>query len=164
MTKPIQFARTGAANVAATVNRKAFFDTTKLPWLDWVLPGVYFKLLNINPVSGGFTAMLKSDANNATAVHGHLGAVEGIILKGSFSYGEDDTGYAEHFIYESGGIRHEPFSLNDELVMFAIAHGPFVGYNDDGSIGGIVDARFMYELARAGGAADHIDKPVGWID
>ncbi len=164
MTDLVQFARSGASSVVATNNMKAFFDPAKLPWLDWVLPGVYFKLLNVNALTGGFTALLKSDPHNLTAVHGHTGSVEGVILEGSFSYGEDDTGYAGHYIYESGGIRHEPRSQDEGLVMFAIAHGPFVGYTDEGGIGGIVDARYMYDLAVAGNAADHIVKPSSWLD
>ena len=40
--------------------------------------------------------------------------------------------------------------------MFAVVHGPFVGYDEDGSIAVVIDARFMYDLAVQNNAADHI--------
>jgi 2,4'-dihydroxyacetophenone dioxygenase len=43
--------------------------------------------------------------------------------------------------------------------MFAVIHSPLCGYNADGTVAGIVDARLMYEMASAAGAASHIDKP-----
>jgi len=158
-----QFARTGSSTVAATATVKsAFFDHSKLPWLDWVMPGTWFKLLNVNPVTGGFTMMLKVEPNNAAPVHGHLGAVEGIILDGGFSYG-DDHGYAGNYVHEGAGIRHEPVTHAAGMVMFAVVNGPLCGYNDDGSVAGVVDARLMYDLAAAAGAAGHIEKPSHWV-
>lgn len=149
--------------VTATATLKsAFFDVEALPWADWVMPGTWFKLLNVNPVSGGFTMLLKVEPNNAAPVHGHLGAVEGYILEGGFSYGEDH-GHTGNYVYEGAGIRHTPDTHAAGLVMFAVVHGPLCGYNADGSIAGVVDARVMYDLAVAAGAASHIDKPAHWI-
>lgn len=157
-----QMKRSDASTVTATKpHRPAFFDPGKLPWLPWVMEGTWFKLLNVNPVSGGFTMLLKVEADNHAPVHGHLGAVEGWMIEGGFGYGED-RGRAGHYVLESGGIRHEPDTDSDGMVMFAIAHGPLCGYNDDGSIAGVVDAKVMYELATAGGAVDHITKPLDW--
>lgn len=154
--------RSGTSTVTATAtNRSAFFDTDKLPWADWVMPGTWFKLLNINPLTGGFTMLLKVEASNRAPVHGHLGGVEGIILEGGFSYGEDH-GRAGNYVFEGAGIRHEPNTHTDGMVMFAVVHGPLAGYHDDGRVAATVDARTMYDMAVAAGAADHIERPSHW--
>ena len=36
----------------------AFYNIKDLPWHDWVMPETWFKLLNINPFTGGFTMLL----------------------------------------------------------------------------------------------------------
>jgi hypothetical protein len=48
------------------------------------------------------------------------------------------------------------------MIMFAVVHGPLAGYHDDGAVAAVVDARLMYELAVAAGAADHIERPSHW--
>lgn len=76
-------------------------------------------------------------------------------------YGED-RGRAGWYLNEPGGCRHAPTSDDDGLVMYATLWGPIVAYNDDGSVGGIVDAKLMFEMAQAGGARDHLEKPEDW--
>lgn len=153
-------------DVAASVtqsklHRKAFYDLNQLPWLDWVMEETWFKLLNVNPITGGFTMMLKVGPNNTAPVHGHIGSVEGIVLEGGFGYGED-RGRAGWYVREPGGINHIPDTDADGMVMFATVNGPLMGYHPDGSVAIVVDAKLMYELAAAGNAAEHIDKPVDW--
>lgn len=127
------------------------------------MPGTWFKLMGVNPATGGFSLFLKVDAGNEAPVHGHLGAAEGVVLTGGFGYGED-RGREGDYVYEDGGIRHEPTTDSDGMTMFAVVHGPLCGYNPDGTVAGIVDARLMYDMAAAAGAADHIEKPSHWND
>lgn len=143
--------------------KSAFFDPEALPWAPWVMEGTEFKLFNINPTTGGFTMLLKVSANNVAPIHGHLGSVEGIITKGGFGYG-DDRGREGHYVLEEGGINHRPDTDSDGMEMLAIAHAPLCGYEENGAIGGIVDAKLMYQMAREAGAADHIVKPTHWSD
>lgn len=132
----------------------AFFDPTNLPWSPWVLAGTWFKLMRVDRKTGGFTMILKVDAGNEAPVHGHLGAVEAYVLEGEFGY-EGDRGGVGAYVYEEAGSIHMPTSP-DGTIMFAIAYGPLVGYNDDGSVAAIIDGKMMYELAVKNGAADHI--------
>ncbi len=143
--------------------RPAFFDPGTLEWAPWVMEGTYFKLLNINPQSGGFTMMLKVDPDNQAPIHGHLGTVEGIIYKGGFGYG-DDRGRELHYVIEEGGIAHTPDTDDDGMEMFAVVYAPLVGYEEDGSIAGIIDAKMMYQLATEHGVAAHLEKPAHWAD
>lgn len=143
--------------------RPAFFDTASLEWTSWVMEGTYFKLLAINPQTGGFTMMLKVDPGNQAPIHGHLGAVEGLIYKGGFGYGED-RGRELHYVIEDGGIAHTPDTDDDGMEMFAVVYAPLVGYEEDGGIAGVIDAKAMYQLADENGMADHIQPPAYWTD
>jgi anti-sigma factor ChrR (cupin superfamily) len=136
-------------------SRPAFFDPATLPWRPWVMAGTDYKLLNIDKKTGGFTILLKVDPGTEAPAHGHLGAVEGYVVDGEFGYGTEDRGGAGSYFYEEAGIIHEPTSPRG-TIMFAIANGPLTGFNDDGSVAIIVDAKFMYELAASHGVANHL--------
>ncbi len=135
-------------------SRPAFFDPSSLPWTPWVMEGTHFKLLNIDKKTGGFTILLKVEGGLDTPIHGHLGGVEGIVLSGEFGYG-DDRGGAGCYFYEDAATRHQPDSPAG-TVMYAAVHGPIVGYDPEGGAAGIVDAKLMYDLAAANGAAGHL--------
>lgn len=143
--------------------RPAFFDPSTLDWSPWVMDGTAFKLLNINPQTGGFTMLLKVDADNLAPIHGHLGTVEGLIYKGGFGYGPD-RGRELHYVLEEGGISHTPDTDEDGMEMFAVVYAPLVGYDDKGGIAGIIDAKMMYGMAVENGMADHLEKPSHWTD
>ena len=134
--------------------RPAFFDPGTLPWTPWVMEGTNFKLLNIDKKTGGFTILLKVDPGLDTPVHGHLGGVEGIVLQGEFGY-DDDRGGEGCYFYEEAATRHKPDS-HGGTIMYAVVHGPIVGYDEERGVAGIVDARLMYDLAAANGAANHL--------
>jgi len=136
--------------------RKVFFDPSSLPWTDWVMPGTYFKLLNLNDIQGSFTILLKVDPDMDTPIHKHTGGVEAFVLDGEFGYGED-RGSAGTYAFEASGSVHQPSSPGG-TVMFAVIYGPIVGYNEDGTVAGVVDNDLMYELACANSAADHIQR------
>lgn len=134
--------------------RRVFTDTEALPWLEWVMPRTWFKLLQVDMKTGGFTALIKVGANNIAPVHHHVGAIEGYVLDGEFGY-DDDRGAAGAYVWEETGAIHMPTTTKG-FTMFMIAHGPLAGYNPDGSLAGIFDGEAMLRMARAGAAADHI--------
>ena len=142
-------------------HKSAFLDSGLLPWTPWAIEGTEFKLLNINVLTGGFTMLLRVEPGNESPVHGHLGAVEGFILGGGFGY-DDDRGQEGSYVYETSGIRHAPDTDDKGMVMFAVVHGPLVGYEDDGRIAGILDGKAMHQMAADNGAADHIEIPPEW--
>ncbi|NOX50201.1 MAG: hypothetical protein GXP16_06645 [Gammaproteobacteria bacterium] len=118
------------------------------------MDGTHFKLLNIDTKTGGFSMLLKVDADNDAPVHGHLGAVEAFVIEGGFGY-EEDRGGVGSYVYEAAGSIHQPTSPEGS-IMFAVVHGPIVGYQDNGEVDGIVDAEFMLKLAREHNTADHL--------
>ena len=142
--------------------RWQFFDPETIPWTPWGMPGTYFKLLNINEANGRFTFLLKVDAGIEAPVHKHLSEAEAYIISGQFGYGAA-RGYAGHYAYEAPGAVHIP-DAPEELLLFAISHGPIAGYNDDGSIGGLIDVEWMYKAASKNNAAAHIERSVKLVD
>jgi len=147
---------------AVNPEKSAFFDISTLDWLPWVMEGTWFKLLNVDTKTGGFSMLLKVDPDNDAPVHGHVGAVEGLILEGEFGY-DDDRGHAMHYVWEPAGALHQPDSPSG-FTMFAVMHGPLLGYNDDGSIAAVVDGKTMYQMALEGGGADHLEVDYPDID
>lgn len=137
--------------------RRVFTDTHALPWTEWVMERTWFKLLQVDIKTGGFTMLLKVDANNTAPVHHHIGAIEGWMVEGEFGYG-DDRGGAGAYVWEETGAIHMP-TTRSGFIMLTIVHGPLAGYNPDGTLSGIIDAELMLKLARDAGAADHIAAP-----
>ncbi len=146
-------------NTISTTNttKPSFLKASSIEWSPWVIEGTHFKLLAIDVRSGGFSMLLKVDPDDGAPAHYHVGAVEGVILEGGFGY-DNDRGGVGDYICEQGGVVHEPDSPNG-TVMFAIAHGPLVGYNPDGTVAAVVDAKLMVKMARETGQAGHIDSP-----
>lgn len=135
-----------------------FFDPGTIPWTPWGMPKTHYKLLHIDEASGRFTFLLKVVREVVATLHKHLAEAEAYILEGEFGYGAERGG-AGWYAYEAGGAIHIPDSRTGMLI-FAISHGPIVGYGPDGSIAGIMDVEWMYETARANGAAGHIKKRI----
>ncbi|MGR3364046.1 MAG: 2,4'-dihydroxyacetophenone dioxygenase family protein [Maritimibacter harenae] len=135
--------------------RPGFIDPETIPWNPWVMEGTHFRLMDVDVRSGGFTLFLKVDPGTEAPPHGHIGGVQGVILEGGFGY-DDDVGKKGDYIREEPAAIHKPDSPNG-CVMFAITHGPIVGYNPDGTIAAVVDAKMMYDMAVEAGAADHIE-------
>jgi len=132
-----------------------FMDAEQIPWTPWAIEGTHFKLLHVQQETGGFSMLLKVDAGNESPVHGHIGAVEVYVVEGEFGY-EEDRGKSGSYGYEPPGARHEPTSPNG-CIMFAVAHGPIVGYEADGSVAGVIDGQAMFEMAEAGNAHTHLE-------
>lgn len=142
---------------ARNQTRKVFLDPALLPWSPWVMPKTWFKLLRVDEKTGGFTILLRVDAPNQAPIHWHLGAIEGYIVEGEFGYGPLDRGGAGAYAFEEGGAIHEP-DTSVGFTMFMIAHGPLAGYDDDGSVAGVLDAHAMLKLADAHGAGAHVPR------
>ncbi len=150
-----QLKRSEATTVKAVKpNESVFFNIDSIEWLPWVMEGTWFKLLNVDMKTGGYSMILKVDPDNEAPVHGHVGAVEGIILEGEFGY-DDDRGSGMYYVWEPAGAIHQPDSPRG-FTMFAVMHGPLMGYNDDGSIAAVVDGKMMYQMALDGGCAAHL--------
>ncbi|EDL65590.1 2,4'-dihydroxyacetophenone dioxygenase family protein [Bacillus sp. SG-1] len=137
-------------------DHRDFVNPDLIPWTDWLMPGTRFKLLMCDLVSGNFTLLLQVDPGVKAAVHWHLHNTEAFILEGGFYYEDsDDKGYKGYYTCESAGAIHEPFTSPEGVTMFAVSHGPIGGYDDDGNLAVMADARLHYYMARDNNAVEY---------
>lgn len=130
----------------------------QLPWTPWGMPGTYFKLLKLDDGVGMMVFLLKVDPNVELSPHKHFGNANVYVLKGGFGY-ENGQVFKGDYMCEGGGITHKPFTYNEETLMLAFGFGPVAGFDDNGNLVGLIDNDWMYEAAKANGAADHIVRP-----
>lgn len=130
-------------------------------WVPWVLHGTWFKLLAINPLTGGFSMMLKVAPLVYVPIHTNIGAIEALVLEGELFFG-DESGENGIYLFEHGGIKRQPHTREAGAIVFAVVHGPLLSYEEDGSIATVIDAKVMYELAEASGEIHHLARPVEW--
>lgn len=132
-------------------------DVSALHWAPFALPGSFFKPLHLDDASGRATFLLKIPAGSAAEAHKHLASVEAYIIQGSFSYPGEGSVKEGDYVWEPGGVVHEPAADPDEdLIMFVVSHGPVQGVSADGSPGGVIDNDLIYAFARDAGMHHHL--------
>lgn len=137
-------------------DRKDFINPEWIPWTNWLMPGTYFKLLYCDLVNGSFTLLLKVDPGVKATPHWHVSNAQAYIIDGGFYYEDgDDKGYEGYFTSETAGSVHEPFTTPSGCTMFAYSHGPIAGYDDDGQLVVMADARLHFYMARENNAIEH---------
>jgi 2,4'-dihydroxyacetophenone dioxygenase len=131
----------------------------ELPWTDWAMEGLRFKLLSINRRSGMFAVMMEISPNVVTDLHHHFGDAHIFVTRGGYAYEHDRIGLGEHNV-EIGSIAHQPFFDEQGGEVLVYFHGGISGVDENGKpTGEYVSADWMYEAAKANGAADHLTPP-----
>jgi 2,4'-dihydroxyacetophenone dioxygenase len=138
--------------------RSGIVRTDTIPWTPWVMAGSQFKLLYVNWSIGMSVAMLKLDPGVQTPNHYHFGDAIAHVLQGDFGY-EYGHAYENDVFVEGGGIAHKPKIGAQGVTTVTIFFGGLGSVNADGKIEGCTSCDEMYELAKANGAADHIEPP-----
>jgi 2,4'-dihydroxyacetophenone dioxygenase len=126
-----------------------------IPWTPWAGPGTWYKLFYIDPDTGFMSFLLKVDANTPGGNHKHYGAAMGYVLEGKWGYSDREFRSGD-FFKEGGAVTHAPVTGDEGTIMVAYGFGPIAFFDEEGTQLGVVDAHWMYETARANGAADHI--------
>lgn len=127
----------------------------ELPWTEWGMPGTWFKLLDVNDDFGFFAILLKVDPGTEVAMHRHFSAAFAFTLEGWWGY-EGRVVKAGQYFKEAGGIDHAPVVGPEGTTMLAWSNCPIGGLDDNGELAAVIDIDWMYEAAKANGAADHI--------
>ncbi|MEM7641714.1 MAG: 2,4'-dihydroxyacetophenone dioxygenase family protein [Pseudomonadota bacterium] len=153
--KDIQDTGQTPAEALLTLPYPTFLRLGAVPWKPWVMEGVSYKLMSIDPRHGGFTCLLKVEPGVVAPVHQHLGGIEVLVLSGSIYYEEADIGQTGDYIFEPAGDIHRPVSP-EGCELFCVFYGPISGLADDGSVAGTVDGKTMMEMAEAHGVAAHV--------
>jgi 2,4'-dihydroxyacetophenone dioxygenase len=133
-----------------------FHRMDDLAWNPWVMEGVEYKLVSVDPRTNGFTIFLRVAPNTVAPVHRHMGSIELLVLEGDLTYDGVDIGRAGDYMYEPSGDIHRPMSPSG-CVLFAVFNGPIAALDDEGNIAGIVDGIAMRAMAQAHKAARIVD-------
>lgn len=134
-----------------------FHKMDELDWNPWVMEGVEYKLVSVDPRTNGFSIFLRVAPNTVAPVHRHMGSIELLMLEGDLTYDGVDIGRAGDYMFEPAGDVHRPRSTSG-CILFAVFNGPIAALTDDGEIAGIVDGQAMRALATAHNAARIVDQ------
>ena len=130
--------------------QKAIPDDDKV----WVpqAPGVHFRPLMLNTVSGGWFNLLRVRKSGVLSRHRHAMAVYGLVIKGSWRYLEHD------WIAEEGGFVYEPpgevhtlvvdEGVDEMITMFNV-NGAMLYLNEDDETVGYEDVFTKINMCRS---------------
>jgi 2,4'-dihydroxyacetophenone dioxygenase len=134
----------------------------------WVpqAPGVWFRPLLLNTVSGGWCNLLRVRTSGVLSRHRHPMAVVGYVIKGRWRYLEHDwIAEAGSFVYEPPGEVHTLVVPDDcpEMITFFNISGAMIYLDEHGRQSGYEDVWTKIELCRGhyaacGLTADYVEQ------
>ncbi len=100
--------------------------------------GITWKLLNVSPEMGAWTAIFDCPADSSFAPHIHMGPGEYFLTKGRMDVrgGKDaggETAVAPGYGYESCNARHDETYFPEDSEFYMTFLGPLQFINPDGS-------------------------------
>lgn len=122
--------------MTAIEDNEILVDTDKLEW-QVMGDGVGIKVLRVSEETGQWTALVRMEAGATFAAHKHLGAADGMVLKGCLEY-RVGTAPSGSFLYEPLGAEHEATTCSEETVIYFNAYGPIVFHNPDATVAQIL--------------------------
>ena len=114
-------------------------------------PGVWFRPLMLNTVSGGWFNLLRVRKSGALSRHRHPMAVYGYVIKGSWHYLEHDWIAEEGgFVYEPPGEVHTLVVDDgvDEMITMFNVNGAMIYVDENGETIGYEDVFTKLEMCR----------------
>ncbi len=125
-------------------NAEILVQTNDLPWVS-MGDGVDIKVLRVSEETGFWSAIIRMQPGAVFAAHKHLAPADFLILKGKLKYrmGEAAEGA---YGYEPTGAVHESTTCDEETILTFNAFGPAIFYNEDGSVGQILNHETALEL------------------
>ena len=139
-------------------NTEILIQTDDLPWVK-MGEGIDIKVLRVSEETGFWSAIIRMQPGAIFAAHKHLAAADFLILKGKLKYRMGEAGEGAYG-YEPTGAVHDVTTCDEETVLTFNAFGPSIFYNEDGSVGQILNHETALELLHgtqkeftAGGAA-----------
>jgi 2,4'-dihydroxyacetophenone dioxygenase len=159
---------THKVETAAPGETKRFSDGSllvrleSLPWtpLGHGMNGIDFKLLSIDWERHIYVVYQRLLPGSATVEHYHYGAAYAWVVEGDFSY-EYGHVKAGSYLCEGSDILHVATAGDKGVTVLAVLFdgiGP-LGADGNPDTSKVLDCLYMYNAAKANGAADHILPP-----
>ena len=125
-------------------NTEILIQTDDLPWVK-MGEGIDIKVLRVSEETGFWSAIIRMQPGAIFAAHKHLAAADFLILKGKLKYRMGEAGEGAYG-YEPTGAVHDVTTCDEETVLTFNAFGPSIFYNEDGSVGQILNHETALEL------------------
>lgn len=119
-------------------------QTNDLPWVK-MGEGVDIKVLRVSAETGYWSAIIRMQPGAIFAAHKHLAPADFLILKGKLKYRMGEAGEGAYG-YEPTGAVHEITTCDEETILTFNAFGPSIFYNEDGSVGQILNHETALEM------------------
>lgn len=125
-------------------NAEILIHTKDLPWVK-MGDGVDIKVLRVSAESGCWSGIIRMQPGSVFASHKHLAGADFLMLKGNLKYrmGEAPAGA---YGYEPNGAVHDETTCDEETEIMFNAFGPAIFFNEDGSVGQILNHETALEL------------------
>lgn len=160
MVKEEQRWETRVKGASHFADGSAIIRPTELPWTKGPFDGLSFRLSHINRQSGVWSAFFKAEPNTTIPAHYSYGQAQHYIRQGGFSFDGRELRADDYYLDLGGPVAER--KVGPEGVTFYVTYDNGIGNVDaDGKpTGTYMDCNYMYELAKANGAADHLS-PLG---
>ncbi len=120
-----------------------------LAWTPWAVPGLDFKLLDVDRSFDKCTLLLRAAKSATIPALKQSGGLEVFVEAGQMQFERGSLNRGD-FVYLPGGGRNGPFALSAGTQLYVIVHGPLR------LDGGFVDADWMIAALGDGPAGAHI--------
>lgn len=126
-----------------------YIEASSLPFFPVPMKGTEIKLLRVNPISGQFILVQKSQPDAIINIHKHYGAVIGYTQQGAWGYKEYDwVARKGDFVFEPSGSTHTLYTPpgDEETIIFFVIDGALEFLDDKGKTMVMFDWKLALDL------------------
>jgi hypothetical protein len=115
-------------------------------------PGIQVRVLRTSQATGHFVALYKVEAGTTAAPHVHYGSAESYLVSGRMEVrgGAENGGKTVlpgDYGFEANGARHDATYFPEDSLLFYIAHGPTMYFDEAGNYAFMMDFAMMKKLS-----------------
>lgn len=115
-------------------------------------PGIQVRVLRTCQATGHFVALYKVEAGTTAAAHVHYGSAESYLVSGKMEVrgGAENGGKTVlpgDYGFEANGARHDATYFPEDSLLFYIAHGPAMYFDEQGKFSFMMDFAMMKKLS-----------------
>ena len=115
-------------------------------------PGIQVRVLRTCQATGHFVALYKVEAGTSAAPHVHYGSAESYLISGKMEVrgGAENGGKTVlpgDYGFEPNGARHDATYFPEDSLLFYIAHGPAMYFDEQGNFSFMMDFAMMKKLS-----------------
>ncbi len=132
-----------------SLNAGLLTNAEDLEWLP-MREGLSFKLLHVNPASGGYSMLLRVAKGTVVPRHRHLASAQLFVLEGAFEF-EGGVVEAGTWGLEPPGAVHAGTTFTEDSILYYQVDGATALLDEDDTVIGVYDGLTYRDLAAQGG-------------